>query len=215
MRTFAFFILANLLLTLPLCADAQGRMATANEKKTFLATHGGDCFVFPEDRSQPIGKRDALPFRWISQELAPYVEGITGRNEYFTFQLGVFAAHKDLHNTHVVFDDLLDKNGYRIPSSRLTCFNPDVIDASGKPVHKVQRTRAGSLLPLWIGVDIPADVHPGSYAGSLEVRSDGVKEEVLLVRLIVRDTLFTDRGDGEPWRHSWLRNSTQGVDAHR
>jgi hypothetical protein len=192
---------------------AQPGIATEEQTKAFLASHGGDCFVFPEDRSRPIRRGDALPLQWLRQELAPYVEGVTGRNEYFTFQLGVFAARKALRNTHVVFDDLLEKNGTRIPASRLTCLTTESTDASGKKVRKALHTRAGNVLPLWIGVDIPADIRPGSYAGSVEIRSDSVKEEVLLVRLIVRDTLFIDRGDGEPWRHSWLRlrNPAQGV----
>lgn len=190
--------------------DAQERTATEDEKKAFLDSHGGDCYVFPEDRRRPIRERTALPVHWIRRELTPYVEGMTGRNEYFTFQLGVFAARKDLRNTHVIFDDLLDKNGYRIPASRLAWFTTDSNASSGKPLHKELHTSAGSILPLWIGVDIPAGIHPGSYAGSIEVRSDGVREEVLLLRLIVSDTLFIDRGDGEPWRHSRLRFRNPG-----
>lgn len=190
-------------------------IATAKEREAFLATHTTDCIVFPEDRTLPIRMKDALPFHWMRRELTPYVEGVTGRNEFFTFQLGVYAARTDLHRTHAVFGDLLDKHGYRIPASRITCFNTDGVDASGAPFHKDVHVPRGTVQPLWIGVDIPGDIHPGSYAGSVEVRSDGVKEEVLLIRLIVRDTLFADRGDGEPWRHSRLRwlNSTLGIDS--
>lgn len=188
---------------------------TRKEKDAFFKIYTGDCLVFPEDRAHPIRMRDQLPFHWLRRELKPYVEGRAGRNEYFTFQLGVYAAGKHLRHTRVVFDDLLEKNGHRIPASRLTCFNTDGIDASGTPFTKDLHIAAGTVQPLWIGVDIPADILPGSYAGSIEVRSEGVKEEVLLVRLIIRDTLLTDRGDSEPWRHSRLRwlNSTLGMDS--
>lgn len=188
---------------------------TRKERDTFFRTYTGDCLVFPEERGHPIRMRDQLPAHWVRRELKPYIEGHAGRNEYFTFQLGVYAAKKDLRHTYVIFDDLLGKNGHRIPASRLTCFNTEGIDASGRAFTKDLHIATGTVQPLWIGIDIAPDTPPGSYAGSIEVRSEGVKEEVLLVRLIVRDTLFADRGDGEPWRHTRLRwlNSTLGMDS--
>jgi hypothetical protein len=165
---------------------------TRREKDQFLNANPAQYYVFPEERRNPIRMLDEIPVHWTRREHMPYFEGTAGRNEYFTFQIGVYAYGIDLKNVTVTFGDLLEKNGHRIPAEQFTCFNTRGIDAFGKAFQTALHVRKGSVQPLWIGLDVPAGTVTGSYAGPVVVRCDGAKEEVLLLRLMVRDTLFAE-----------------------
>ncbi len=72
----------------------------------------------------------------------------------------------------------------------------------------------GQVQALWMGVDIPEDISPGTYKGKILVGpAEGKKQEVTVDIKVQREVL-ADRGDAETWRHSRLRwlNSTAGLD---
>jgi hypothetical protein len=187
---------------------------TGNEKKGFLRNHPGAFLVFPEDRIYPIRMRDEIPYRWVARPMKQKFTGMAMRNEYYAFQLGVYAVEKALTSVSVAFTDLVSGGGELLPSRNLTCFNTCGIDPAGRPFVVDVNVPAGSVQPLWIGVDVAGDQAPGLYAGSVTIAAKDCPPKTIRLELRVADTLRTDRGDSEPWRHSRLRwlNSTAGLD---
>ncbi|MBS2212689.1 hypothetical protein KEM09_14820 [Carboxylicivirga mesophila] len=186
---------------------------TQEEKSKFLAEKSGDFLIFSEDRKDPIRMRDEIPVKWIIEDKGKDFEGKAMRNEYYAFQLGVYASAKDVQNIQVQFSDL--KNGkYSLSKEQLTCFNTGGIDPFGKPFTKKVDVEAGKVQPLWIGVDIPESAKAGVYKGEVIITADNSAPQVAKVKLKVEDKVIADRGDSEPWRHSRLRwlNSTLGID---
>ena len=206
------------------CREIQSRTAfdsfypmeiipTAEEKKRFLEKHSADYLVFPESREDPIRMRKEIPFKWIQKKPGGLFEGIALRNEYFAFQLGLYALKKDIENVMIRFSNL--KKGDRIiPASVFTCYNTDGIDPYGNKFTMRSDVRKSRVQAYWIGVDIGENVMPGTYSGNLTVTPENAPETVIPFRLIIRDEVLADRGDGEPWRHSRIRwlNSTLGLD---
>jgi len=76
--------------------------ATQAETQELLAQFPQAAFLlFPEDRSNPIRMKDALPIKWIRQGVQTGFRGEAQRNEYYTFQLGVFAARQALSDVRL------------------------------------------------------------------------------------------------------------------
>ena len=140
--------------------------ATPEETRAVIAKGDSPFLVFPEDRCFPIRMPEAIPTRWLE---GPYdtFRGEALRNEYFTFQVGVFAARQALEGLTVTFTDL--KNGDAVlPAGALTCFNTGGIDCYGKRFAKTVSVPQGRIQPLWIGVDVPRDAEPGACVGGGE-----------------------------------------------
>lgn len=185
------------------------------EIAAYLEKNVADFWVFAEDRSNPIRMREKLPLKWISGKQEERFTGKAQRNEYYTFQIGVFGAERELKNVRAVFSDLKSASN-RIPAANLTCFNQEGVNASGMKFTKRIDVRPGHVQPLWIGVDIAPDIRAGRYEGTVTVEADGVRAETIPVTIEVRPEFLTDRGDSETWRHSRLRwlNSTRGIHAN-
>ena len=135
------------------------------------------------------------------------------RNEYYAFQIGVFAGKNELKNVKISFSDL-NGSRERIPSSSLTCFNTGGTDPYGNSFEKQVDVKSGNVQPLWIGVDIPEDITPGKYRGQVTVSPENSEPQTVDVVIKIKNEVITGRGDNEPWRHSRLRwlNSTLGID---
>lgn len=189
-------------------------VAIKDEVTDFLIKNKGDYLIFPEDRTFPIRMSDALPLRWIQRKPAEDFYGTARKNEYYTFQIGVYASQKLVENVRLEFSDLKDKHGNSISAKAFTCFNTDGIDTWGKPFTKVVTVKQGLIQALWIGIDIPANAVPGIYEGLITVKTDNLNEQRNKIFLTVDGSFLADRGDGETWRYSRLRwlNSTLGID---
>ncbi len=188
-------------------------IALQTEKDSLLKVHKSDFLVFPEDRKLPVRMLDEVPQKWIQNGPSDEFEGEAKRNEYYTFQLGVFAAQKDLEDLKVEFSVL--KNGdAELPISKLTCFNTGGIGPYGDPFVKKLDVEKGNVQPLWIGVDIPEDITSGKYEGTFRVSAKNAAAQTLNISLKIGNEVLADRGDSEAWRHSRLRwlNSTLGID---
>ncbi|NVK53061.1 MAG: hypothetical protein HWD85_09015 [Flavobacteriaceae bacterium] len=188
-------------------------IALQSEKDSLLKVHGNDFLVFPEDRLLPIRMLDEIPQRWVQNGPSNEFKGEAQRNEYYTFQLGVFAAQNDLSDLKVQFAAL--KNGeFEIPASNLTCFNTGGVGPYGEPFVKRLNLEQGKVQPLWIGVDIPEDIKSGNYTGTINVISENTESQTVNVSIRINNEILADRGDSEGWRHSRLRwlNSTLGLD---
>jgi hypothetical protein len=188
---------------------------TSEEKQTFLRKHNGDYLLFAEDRLYPIRMKDDIPFKWLPVKPGSGFSGTALRNEYYAFQIGVYAAKKELAGITVEFSSLSDDRGNTIPANRLTCFNTEGRDPAGKYFTKTVDVPKGGVQPLWIGVDIGKEMQAGNYSGTITVRPEGLASRIIPVRLRIADSILADRGDGEPWKHSRLRwlNSTLGLDS--
>ncbi len=188
-------------------------IALQSEKDSLLSIHKNDFLIFPEDRKFPIRMLDEIPQKWVESGPSNQFKGVAQKNEYYTFQLGIFATQKELKDLKVEFSSF--KNGdAEIPVSGLTCFNTGGIDPYGKPFVKQVSVEKGKLQPLWIGVDIPEDIQPGNYKGTVNVLAENSESQTIEVILKIGNEALPDRGDNEPWRHSRLRwlNSTLGID---
>jgi hypothetical protein len=144
------------------------------------------------------------------------------RGEYFTFQLGAYAARRPLLLT-ATWTDLVGRSHRQIlSSSRLRCTNlpkGSIAEREGLLVG------AGEVLAFWFGLDVPksgivADTYvarvvlsektPRAAAG--EVSAGVAVAEGIRVEITISDALATQSGDNELWRHSRLRwlDSTVG-----
>ncbi|MCK5774669.1 MAG: hypothetical protein KAH25_00750, partial [Bacteroidales bacterium] len=188
-------------------------IALQSEKDSLKNNHEEAFLIFPEDRKLPIRMLDEIPLKWIKSGPSDIFKGEAYKNEYYTFQLGIFAAQTDLRNLKVEFSSL--KNGdSEIPISKLSCFNTEGIDAYGEPFVKHLDLEQGKVQPMWIGIDIPEDIAAGNYTGTVSVIAENTEPQIINISLKINNEVLADRGDGERWRHSRLRwlNSTLGND---
>ena len=188
-------------------------IALQSEKDSLLNLHKKEFLIFPEDRKFPIRMLDEIPQKWIESGPSNEFKGEAQRNEYYAFQLGVFAAQQDLTDLKVEFSAL--KNGdNELSTENITCFNTGGIDPYGNPFVKLVNVEKGSVQPLWIGIEIPENIVAGNYKGNVKVMAKNTESQSININLKINDPVLADRGDNEPWRHSRLRwlNSTLGID---
>ncbi|SDS92435.1 hypothetical protein SAMN05216490_2103 [Mucilaginibacter mallensis] len=178
--------------------------ATAAEIKELNIQTTENYLLFPEDRKYPIRMTTDLPYRWIENKHTKAFKGQAMRNEYYAFQVGVYAAKKDLEDVTVSYKG----------SNKITCFNTGGIDYEGKPFTKKVDVQKGKVQALWFGVDISKDQQPGPYSFTVTISPKNDLPQTVKVTLYIEDRISEDRGDSEPWRHSRLRwlNSTLGID---
>jgi hypothetical protein len=177
--------------------------ATGAEVNSIINHSSADYILFPEDRKYPIRMTSDLPQKWILYKPMKVFKSKAKRNEYFVFQIGVFAAKKELKNIKVK---------YGKHAERLTCFNVGGIDCNGKPFTQKVDVAKGKVQALWFGVDIPYDAVPGNFSTSITIMPENEAPQTITVELQIQDQVLADRGDAQPWRHSRLRwlNSTLG-----
>ncbi len=186
---------------------------TKKEYERFLTNNPSDYLLFPEDRSNPIRMKRDIPLKWIEDSVRNTFSGYAERNEYYAFQLGLYALKREISNIKMEFSDLVSKQSL-IPSTGITCFNISGIDPNGKPFIKDLNVPAGQVQALWIGVDVPDNIEPGLFEGSVMIIPENADPAEIKIKLEVSEKVLEDRGDSEPWRHSRLRwlNSTLGID---
>lgn len=197
--------------------DPMEVIATGAETRSLLASHPAETwFLFPEDRRFPIRMTRDLPLRWIEQGPARRFEGEACRNEFYAFQIGLFAALEPVGNVRVVFSDLQPESagGRAIPGSAFRCFNLGGIDWEGRPFSKTVSVEKGRVGALWCGVQIPRDAAAGPYRTAVSIQPENTPGKTLQLRLTISPQIREDSGDDEPWRHSRLRwlDSTLGMD---
>ena len=195
-------------------AEADGLLA-ANPKASYL--------VFPEDRSLSIRMFDHIPYRWAKAGANRAVGGVAKQGEYFTFQLGVWAARADLSGITVRFSDLKGSDGAVIRKPALTCFNTTGIDYRGKPFAIDLNVPKGRVQALWCGIEVPEGLQqgggaggaaPGEYQGSVVVSPRGMPETRIPITLVVGREHTEAHGDDDPFAMTRLRwlNSTLAED---
>lgn len=186
-------------------------VAKKREVEALVAKYKDPFLLFFEDRKHPIKMFDDLPLRWIQKGPARagnnHFSVEADRNEYYVFQIGVFASTDSLSDIQV---------SYKNAPFKITCFNTQGVDSKGKDFVKKVHVPKGHVQPLWLGVDIPKEAHPGKYTFTVEVKDAAGAARFVNVQLNVRGKLLADRGDKDLWRLSRLRwlNSRLGIDDH-
>jgi len=191
-------------------------VATAQETKTLLAAHpGAPYLLFPEDRMLSIRMAEFLPHRWAAAGPSGTVTGRAARGEYFTFQVGVWAAREAIADLQIKFSDLVQtaakiEDGSPaaqtlIPAKAMTCFNKNGTNWDGSPIEKAVSVGKGRTQALWCGVLVPPSARPGSFRGTVTVAPAGLPETILAVELSVTGEVLADAGDSDPFRMTRLR----------
>ncbi len=189
--------------------------ATTAETTAFLQQAGDRPYlVFPEDRRFPIRMPDMLPLRWVLREPTQVFRGAAERDEFYTFQIGVFARKHELDDVRIRFTDLRNPNGSVIPASALRCFNLGGTDWLGRSFTKKLDLARGRVQALWCGVMVPPDAAPGTYSGQVVVCPANDSETSVAFALTVRPSRIAAHGDHDLWRMARLRwlDSTIGLD---
>lgn len=187
--------------------------ATSKEQANYRKNSGEGFYLFPEDRKFPIRMRDNIPYKWLEMKQGKEFYGEALKNEYYAFQIGLWAPNVNVTNVTYMASEL-KCGSHVLPANAITCFNTEGVDPYGKPFKKTIDVPKGGVQPLWFGVDIPTDAMPGEYNGTITVSGNNSIKKVVPIRIKISAQVLADRGDSEPWRHSRLRwlNSTLGIE---
>lgn len=190
-----------------------GLIATEAEKAKIRSLYNQNYLVYPEDRSFPIRLTNTIPARWASKTPGLTFSGNALRNEYYTWQIGLWAVRKELKNVRLSFSNFTCGNQL-ISKDSVSCFNQEGINWDGTKVQFSVNVPKGNVQALWCGVPIPANAKTGIYKATVTITADGETPRKLNLLISVGKQLLADKGDSELWRHSRLRwlNSTIGMD---
>ena len=186
--------------------------ASVEEKEQYRQSNPGRFLVFPEDRSNPIRMKTNVPYKWLQGQDRTLFKGSAMPNEYYAFQLGVWAGNQELKSITYETSGLKSGNNV-IPAEAITCFNINGVNPLGKPFTKKVSVAPDAVQPLWFGVDLKVDQPSGIYKGVIVVSDETGYTVPVDIELKVSGKMLADRGDNEIWRHSRLRwlNSTRGI----
>ncbi|MGV8093769.1 MAG: glycoside hydrolase domain-containing protein [Mangrovibacterium sp.] len=194
---------------------SMGLIATQKEIENLKAKVQDDFLTFPEDRAFPI-RLTTIPVRWVEKGPSSEFEGTACRNEYYTWQTGVWAITKDLEDIAWSCSDFIYESGKgKISKKDITCFNLEGTNWDGNPVTFNVNVPQGKVQALWFGMQIPEDARPGRYEGEITIAAKNCPPKIVKVKITVTSNELADKGDGDLWRHSRLRwlNSTIGTDS--
>jgi hypothetical protein len=172
-------------------------VATPEEILGLLNRNPAPCLLFPEDRRFPIRMTDDLPLKWIGAGPTNVFRGEAQRNEFYVFQVGIWAARTNLAGLDVEFNGDIAK--------WLRCFNTGGTNWDGQPFHKTLNVPRDRVQALWLGVDVPRDAKPGQHTATVTIRPTNAPPSRVELALAVLPTELADRGDGDLWRLSRLR----------
>ncbi|MBP8789927.1 MAG: hypothetical protein KBH01_00690 [Breznakibacter sp.] len=190
-----------------------GLIATQAETEKIVKKYNDNFLVYTEDREFPIRLPYTIPVRWTNKVPALSFSGTASRNEYYTWQIGIWATKTGLKNVNLSFSDFVCGNSI-ISKDSATCFNQGGINWDGKSVQFTVDVPKGHVQALWCGIQIPAKAKVGTYTGTATLTADGEPARKIKVTIKVDNNFLADKGDGDLWRHSRLRwlNSTIGMD---
>lgn len=191
--------------------------ATSEEKRQLTDKNADKPFLlFPEDRKYPIRMFDNVAYRQYAEGASGSFYGEATLNEYYVFQLGLWAFKGDVKGVKVAFSDLVNDKGDKIPADSMTCFNTQGVDWEGKPQQFNVDVSKGRMQPLWLGVQMPGHATAGLYKGTVTVQDASGREQKVGVSILLSDNYLVDKGDKDLWRLSrlrWLNSQLQANDA--
>ncbi len=191
-----------------------GLIATANEIQTLKQKAKGDFTIFPEDRAFPI-RLSGIPARWVASGPSHEFEGYAMPGEYYVWQIGLWAAEKEMKNVRLEFGDFRHSSRKNMISrNEVTCFNLEGTNWDGQPIAFDVNVPSGKVQALWCGFQIPKNVGAGTYVGTVTVSAENATPQTVEITIRTGKEIMVDNGDNDLWRHSRLRwlNSTIGTD---
>jgi hypothetical protein len=210
------------------------RVATESEVAIMLAQHPADAVLaFTEPRERTIRMRDRVPFSWIlsgpSSENKTVHLGTASKNEYFVFQVGLYAARANIQSVTAQFSDMHGAQAGVIEKERLSSPNLGGVDSNGNAFNRTIDVKQGEVGVLWVSVDISKDTVAQAYQGSVTLfvlieKEAGVSDSRFIEELEMSlsfsmelsPAVLHDRGDSSDGdkmsRLRWL-DSTLGLDS--
>ena len=165
--------------------------------------------IFLTPREKMVRMFDAIPAVWARGGEVHSITLHARENEYFTWQVGLFANGVAARDVSVDFSHAKEIRGFlTINSSAFTCFNLGGVDEQGVAFTKSFSLKANSAGSLWIGADLPSGIS-GSF--DLTMLVSGTQ---LNVKLVISQGPIANRGEDDVYtlaRMRWL-NSAVGVD---
>ncbi|MGL4909500.1 MAG: glycoside hydrolase domain-containing protein [Bacteroidales bacterium] len=183
---------------------SMGIIATASEVDALKKTYNQDVLIFTENRAFPIRRKQSLPYRWIEKGVSSNFTGYALRDEYYVWQIGVFAAKRNVSKLNVEFSDFKSENA-TISKDEVTCINTEGVSWTGQKERYEVNVVQNELQALWCGISIPKDAQVGTYKGTARVTDSNGLNEVVSINITVTNEVAINRGDNEMWRHSRLR----------
>jgi hypothetical protein len=181
-------------------------IATEKEIASLAAASPAAYLVFPEDRRHSIVMTEDLPYRWILRGPGGVFADTVSRGEFCSFQLGIFALRRRLDSLAITFPELRNETGGgTIPAVLFSALSLGGIDHDGREFRKSVGIDSGRVHPLWCGVQVPGDLSPGTYTGTVIVAPGGSDPTEIPFRLTVRNETIAAAGDDDPTRLSRLR----------
>jgi len=182
-------------------------VATRDETQPWRSRSPVPYLLFPEDRRFPIRMTDDLPLKWARSGPTNVFHGEAQRNEFYVFQIGVWAARTNLAGLDVEFSGEIAK--------WLRCFNTGGTNWDGQSFHRRLNVPRDRVQALWFGVDVPPAARPGEHTAAVTIRPTNAPPSNVELVLTVRPTELADHGDGDLWRLSRLRwlDSTLGSES--
>lgn len=180
-------------------------IATAKEKEKLIQNNPDKKYlIFAEDRMHPIKMFHDIPYRWTTKGAGNLFFAEADQNEYFVFQIGLWAVQQDIKNIKVKFSDLTGAQN-TIPATAFTCFNTEGKDWLQRPMQIDYQISQNQVRPLWIGLQMPNGIHAGLYTGDITISGDNAETQKLNLHILVSDRILTDKGDRDIYRLSRLR----------
>ena len=168
--------------------------------------------VFPESRANPIQYYDSVKISWIEQDFSTQEFKLEAQpDEYFVYQIGVWALSKDLENIEIKLADFESDDGKKLSRQLMTCFNKEGVDFEGKAFVKQVSLHAGRVQALWLGIDLEG-ISAGVYHGAITIGTEQTAKTVKLALEIKGEPVVNhgfDNGKNLS-RMAWL-NSTIGL----
>lgn len=194
--------------------DPMEVMPTKVEVRTLAGKAGDKGFLlFPEDRLNSIRMPDSVPVKWVVSGPGNAFTGVVQPNEWYPWQIGVWACGNELKHLKVEISDFRNAAGELIPKSAFTCFNTEGVDARGKAFTAAPTVAQGAVQPLWLMGEIPAKAS-GEYQGTVTITPENAPAQTVAVTLQVKGEPLADHGVADLWRLSrlhWL-NSRIGLE---
>jgi hypothetical protein len=188
-------------------------IATESETTALFSQYPIDNYlVYPENRLYPIRMTNDLSYLWIVNGLSTIFSDTVEKDEFYTFQLGVYAMRTSLGDVIVQYTDLTSSSGYTISSSLFQCINTSGVDWLGRNTTFIVNVTQGEIQPLWVGLQIPKNTRTGLYYGSVIVAPQNAEPKKINLTLYVMDSVIANHGTNDLWRQSrlsWLNSSLE------
>lgn len=185
-------------------------IATESEVAELKEDYPTAFILFPETRKYPIRMSKFLPYRWVKKAPENIFKAQVKRDEYFAFQVGVFAAQKRIKDLKVSFSDLTTSDGDKIPASNFELINRDINTFDGKKKNKTIAVPKNKVQALWFILTVPEDANPGKYVGEISFKSDRQEQKIKLF-IEVLSAKIVNHGTDDLWRMArlkWLNSGT-------